>query len=165
MEKYSFPRHPWHSLETFSVEILVCIRVGFSLPASPSHPTSFLFSPFSFAIWTSRTESFILLSYDTLPTFACPWLCFNLFYFILLFCSIVDFYSRFPFLPLAAILRCYILAFIHIIEEYIVDSMYPSYFIYHFRLFLMPCYQKNNIINISMHKPWWVWLSEEYGQE
>lgn len=86
MEKYSFTHPPSHLLETFFVKILACIRVGFFLPSSPPYPTSFLFSSFSFALWTSRTESFILLSHDTLLTFAHPWLCFYsiLFYFIIL---------------------------------------------------------------------------------
>lgn len=69
-----------------------------------------------------RVELFMLFSHDVLSTLACPWLCF---YFTLLFSPfLLNLYSQSPLLLLVAILRCCILAFALIIEEYIVFTYF-----------------------------------------
>lgn len=103
-----------------SLKILELSELASFCPLILSTPLHFCLSPSLslFGPQRQRVELFVLLSHAHFSTFACPWLCF---YFILLFSSfILGFYSQSPLLPLWVILRCYILIFACISEEYIV---------------------------------------------
>lgn len=109
-----------HLLETTSVKSLEGISGSVFLPsfplAFPSCYPSYL-SPFGFQ--RPRVGLFIPLIHGTLSTFACAWFYPILLYYFPASSSVFAPCPRHcP--PLVAIMRCYVLTFACIIEEYIV---------------------------------------------